>query len=200
VTSRIAHFVESRLSDGGEVVNFTRWLAALNLQEESWYSFMLHGESTPEPYSGSKIRAVERAITHMESNLRPSSLKQSASVNYAAVFPISSQSQSQRKNCLTTDIQPVGMSWCQAHSGTCDQMLLPFRGLLSESCCLVSVGHPLWREVGSVICQSQSEVTCQYIHKYLHFVCLTQFRDVCTIHMKLLSVLARYSRLCPTNY
>jgi hypothetical protein len=42
------------------------------------------------------------------------------------------------------------MSGCRAHFGTCDQILLSVRRFLSESCCLVSVGRPLWREVGSV--------------------------------------------------
>jgi hypothetical protein len=42
--------------------------------------------------------------------------------------------------------------------GTCDQILLSVRRLFFESCCLVSVGRPLWREVGSVICHSQSIV------------------------------------------
>jgi hypothetical protein len=39
--------------------------------------------------------------------------------------------------------QSVNMSWCRAHSGTCDQILLPVRRFLSESCGLVSVGSPL---------------------------------------------------------
>jgi hypothetical protein len=55
----------------------------------------------------------------------------------------------------TTDGQSVSMSRCRAHSGTCDQILLSVRRLLSES--LVSVGRPLWREVGSVICHSQHQ-------------------------------------------
>jgi hypothetical protein len=45
---------------------------------------------------------------------------------------------------VTTDGHSVGMSWRRAHCGTCDQILI-----LSEFCCLVSVGRPLWREVGS---------------------------------------------------
>jgi hypothetical protein len=36
--------------------------------------------------------------------------------------------------------------------GTCDQILLPVRMLLSEICSLVSIGCPLWREDGSAIC------------------------------------------------
>jgi hypothetical protein len=52
----------------------------------------------------------------------------------------------------------------RTHSETCDQILLSVWRLLSESCCLGSVGRPLWREVGSVICHSQ----CVVIYKYLH--------------------------------
>jgi hypothetical protein len=36
---------------------------------------------------------------------------------------------------------------------------------LSEGCCLVSVGRPLSREVGSAICHSQSVVIYQYLHE-----------------------------------
>jgi hypothetical protein len=46
----------------------------------------------------------------------------------------------------------VSTSWCRAHSGTYDQILLPVGKVLSESCGLVSVGRPLWREDGSAIC------------------------------------------------
>jgi hypothetical protein len=46
------------------------------------------------------------------------------------------------------------MPWCRAHSGTCDQILLPVGRLLSENCGLVSVGRPLWREDGSVVCSA----------------------------------------------
>jgi hypothetical protein len=36
--------------------------------------------------------------------------------------------------------------------GICDQILFPVEILLSEMCCLLSVGHPLWQEDGSAIC------------------------------------------------
>jgi hypothetical protein len=39
-------------------------------------------------------------------------------------------------------------SSCRAHSETCDLILLPVGRFLSQSCCLVSVGCPLWREAG----------------------------------------------------
>jgi hypothetical protein len=47
-TSRLPHFLGSRLTDGGEVVNLTQ-TDALNPQEDSWYSFLLEAESTPGP-------------------------------------------------------------------------------------------------------------------------------------------------------
>jgi hypothetical protein len=55
----------------------------------------------------------------------------------------------------TTGVQSVSMSRYRAHSGTCDQILLSVRRLFSESCCLVSLGRPLWREVGSVFSKSK---------------------------------------------
>jgi hypothetical protein len=61
--------------------------------------------------------------------------------------------------------QSVSMSRHRAHSGTCDQILLSVWRLLSKSFCLVSVGRPLWRQVGSVICHSQSVVIYQYLHQ-----------------------------------
>jgi hypothetical protein len=47
-TSRIPHFVDNRLTDGGEVVSPTR-LTPFTPQEDSWYSFLLEAESTLGP-------------------------------------------------------------------------------------------------------------------------------------------------------
>jgi hypothetical protein len=41
-TSRLPHFVDNRLTDGGEVVSLMH-------QEESWYPFLLEAEWTPGP-------------------------------------------------------------------------------------------------------------------------------------------------------
>jgi hypothetical protein len=68
------------------------------------------------------------------------------------------------RNHVTTDGQSVSMSRYGARSGTCDQILFSVRMVFSESCCLVSMRRPLWREVGSVICPSQSVVIYQYLH------------------------------------
>jgi hypothetical protein len=48
-TSSLPHFVDNRITDGGEVVSLTRLPAALYTQEDSWYSFLLQAESTPRP-------------------------------------------------------------------------------------------------------------------------------------------------------
>jgi hypothetical protein len=57
---------------------------------------------------------------------------------------------------VTLRLMAVRMSWRWTHCRTCDQILI-----LSEFCCLVSLGRPLWREVGSVSCQSLSSVIVQ---------------------------------------
>jgi hypothetical protein len=68
---------------------------------------------------------------------------------------------------VTTDGQSVNTSWRLAQLGTCDQILI-----LSEFRCVVFVGRPLWREVGSVSCQSLSAriVHCQFFLLF-SFVC-----------------------------
>jgi hypothetical protein len=48
-TSRLPHFLENRLTDGGEVSNLTRQPAALYPEEDSLYSFLLEAESIPGP-------------------------------------------------------------------------------------------------------------------------------------------------------
>jgi hypothetical protein len=53
-TSRISHFLDNQLTDGGEFVSLTRRPTALYPQEDSWYSFLLEAESTAEPYCGWK--------------------------------------------------------------------------------------------------------------------------------------------------
>jgi hypothetical protein len=47
----LPHFLENRLTNGGEVVGFRRRLAALYPQEDSWYSFLLEAESTTQGHS-----------------------------------------------------------------------------------------------------------------------------------------------------
>jgi hypothetical protein len=52
--------------------------------------------------------------------------------------------------------QTVSQSVCRGVKFTLEPMTRYY--VLSESCCVVSVGRPLWREVGSVYCQSLSSV------------------------------------------
>jgi hypothetical protein len=109
---------------------------------------------------------------------------------------------SQGRSYITTDSQSVSqyvvMPSRRNHSGTYDQIFLSVWGLLSESCCLVSVGRPVWQEVGSVICHSQSAVIYQYLHQGFTFH--LQFSNLYAIYTKLLFVPARYSRLCSSSY
>jgi hypothetical protein len=48
VTLRLPHFLDNRLTDGGEVVSLTLRLP-FTPQEDSWYSFLSEAESTPGP-------------------------------------------------------------------------------------------------------------------------------------------------------
>jgi hypothetical protein len=50
-TTRLSHFLENRLTDGGdgsEVISLTP-RPLFTPQEDSWYSFLLEAESTPGP-------------------------------------------------------------------------------------------------------------------------------------------------------
>jgi hypothetical protein len=47
-TSRFPHFLNNRLTDGGEVVNLTRQ-PPFTPQADFWYSFLLEAGSTPGP-------------------------------------------------------------------------------------------------------------------------------------------------------
>jgi hypothetical protein len=46
-TSRLPHFLDNRLTDGGDVS--LRRRPPFTSQEDSWYSFLLKAESTPGP-------------------------------------------------------------------------------------------------------------------------------------------------------
>jgi hypothetical protein len=47
-TSRLPHFLDNQLTDGGKVVRLTR-RPPFTPQEDSWYSFLLEAEPTPGP-------------------------------------------------------------------------------------------------------------------------------------------------------
>jgi hypothetical protein len=47
-TLMLLHFLDNRLTDGGEVVGL-RHRPPFTLQEDSWYSFLLKAELTPGP-------------------------------------------------------------------------------------------------------------------------------------------------------
>jgi hypothetical protein len=52
-TSRLQHSLDNRLTGDGEVVSLTR-RPPFTPQEDSWYSFLLEAESTPQPLCGWK--------------------------------------------------------------------------------------------------------------------------------------------------
>jgi hypothetical protein len=67
--------------------------------------------------------------------------------------------------------QTVSQSICRGVKFTLEPVTRYY--ILSESCCVVSVGRPLWREVGSVSCQSLSSVfsPLSKIQYNLHCAC-----------------------------
>jgi hypothetical protein len=85
-------------------------------------------------------------------------------------FKVTLRGQPKSRSHITTDSQSVSMSGCRAHSGTYEEILLSVRRLLSESCCLVSVGRPLWRKGGAVICHYQCIAIYQYLHRGFTFL------------------------------
>jgi hypothetical protein len=86
------------------------------------------------------------------------------SVGLAVSLPVTGAQRSRSRSHVTSDGQSASMSRFRADSGTCDQILLSVRRL-SERCCLVSMGRPLWRDVGSVIYHSGSVAIYQYLHQ-----------------------------------
>jgi hypothetical protein len=51
-SSRLPHFLDSRLTDSGEVVSLLRRSSALYPQDDSWYSLLLEAESNQRPQYG----------------------------------------------------------------------------------------------------------------------------------------------------
>jgi hypothetical protein len=60
-TSRLPHFLDNQPTDGGADVSLTRQPAALYLQEDSWYSFLLEAEWTPGHSGAGRIRSNEKS-------------------------------------------------------------------------------------------------------------------------------------------
>jgi hypothetical protein len=59
--SRLPHFLDNWLTDGGEVVSLTHQLP-FTLQEESWYSFLLQAGSQPQGHSEvGRVRSIEKS-------------------------------------------------------------------------------------------------------------------------------------------
>jgi hypothetical protein len=100
-------------------------------------------------------------------------------------------SQSQSQSHATTHGQSVSMSWCQVHSGTCDQILFSVWKLL---CCLC--GAPSLtrgRGLSPVSHCHQYLVHCQRFNT-IYIVHVTCFKYA--IYTRPLSAQAQYSRSC----
>jgi hypothetical protein len=97
------------------------------------------------------------------------------------------------------DWQSVGLSWCRAPSGAYDQKIVYWFNWRKLQSCLL--GRPLWREVGSVVCQSvicvrSLSVCTVYLQNLLDRI---KWSALCTVYTRPLSVQAQYSRLCYTT-
>jgi hypothetical protein len=80
-------------------------------------------------------------------------------------------------NCNHKSVKVKVMLWLTASQSVClgvkFTLGLVARYFLPEICCVVSVGHPVWREVGSVSCQSLLAV----------FSPLSKFNIIYTVHV-----------------
>jgi hypothetical protein len=66
--------------------------------------------------------------------------------------------------CITTDSQSASLSWYQA-LGTRYQIFPSF--FCIDSCEFLDVGHPLWRQYGSVIYCTIASGPCQSCHSWI---------------------------------
>jgi hypothetical protein len=65
---RLPHFLDNRLTDGGEVVSITH-RPPFNSQEDSWYSFLLRG--TVDPRAMVRLEGLGQLIKSTSSGLDP---------------------------------------------------------------------------------------------------------------------------------
>jgi hypothetical protein len=97
---------------------------------------------------------------------------------------------------VTTDRQSGKMSGCWAHSGTCDQILLSVWRLIGWKLlpCLCGVPSLMRRRVCHLSFSVYGNLSA--FTSSIYVSCFLRFKIVYTIYTKLLSVPARYSRLC----
>jgi hypothetical protein len=118
-----------------------------------------------------------------------------ADVQYVGIFVDVDIEVPQSQSYVTTHGQSVSMSWCQFTLGPVTRCYI-----LSECCCVVCVGRPLWREVASVSCQSLSSLFSPLsdIRYNLHCTCYMFY--VYAIYSGPQSAQAQYSRSCSSRY
>jgi hypothetical protein len=111
---------------------------------------------------------------------------------------------SQSRSHFTADSQSVSLG-VEPTLWTFDQILLPFQEFRSGICCPVSVGRPLWREAGPVLCKSQSShfslctftINISVFHTFTIYIYIHYTIQI--IYARRLLVPAPYCRLCPTT-
>jgi hypothetical protein len=107
--SRLPHFLDDSLTDGGEAVSLMHRPAALYPQEDSWYSFLLRGWVDPRPQSTSEyLRSVVllESTFQAEVSLSVHFLKFSNSVHICMAFIPSHI----KKNTYEEEINETNMS------------------------------------------------------------------------------------------
>jgi hypothetical protein len=72
-TSRLPHFLDNRLTDGGEVVSLMRRLHPTP-QEDCWYSFLLKAESTSGPSAAEGLGKLKKNPMN-SSGLKPATFR-----------------------------------------------------------------------------------------------------------------------------
>jgi hypothetical protein len=81
-TLRLPHFLDNRLTDGGEADSLTRQ-PPFTPREDSWYSFLLEAEFDRRDIVRLEgLGKLKKQLPHRESNPRPS-----GSTNYATACP-----------------------------------------------------------------------------------------------------------------
>jgi hypothetical protein len=90
--------------------------------------------------------------------------------------------------------QTVSQSVCRGVKFTLEPVTRCY--ILSERCCVVSVGRPLWREVGSVFCQSLSIVFSPLSDIQYNLQCTCYMFYVYAIYTRSQSAQTQYNRSC----
>jgi hypothetical protein len=70
----LPHFLDSRLTDGGEVVSLKR-RPPFTPHEDSWYSFLLEAESNQGHSAAGRVKSIEKFNGRIENRTRLNQLR-----------------------------------------------------------------------------------------------------------------------------